>query len=468
MDVMPPAAATEQSHRTKGLLRLTMACNEQCPFCNVPAEDYPRKTPPPEDIERQLQAFIREGAGTLTISGGEPTLLRKRLVALVERARAGGIPFVELQTNAVLIDRSYAAALAQAGLTSAFVSLLSHIPEHHDFLAGLDGAYARCLQGIDALLDEGIEVTLNPVLAWQTQAHFAAFVAFVAERLPRVTTISVSAVQPHGRAGRGDNTELLLPDYAVLAEEIPRARTTADAAGIRMVNPYCGLPLCVGWQDDAERSVEAFEAMQGGWKPTPGLENTGDKSQGAPCRGCAWRTRCGGAWHAYWSVREGRGIAPPHEVVPPWRGPGDPVAQTVVDARAGTSPETMAALRAATTPTVWLWVKHLDEGSDARLLESGCTDLGVDLDATGLASRRASRATMTTLRVLHRMLRTMNRAALPDSRRLRVHVRLLPAARADLAAAVAWAQQLGVFRVVRARSLGELDPEAARGANKPI
>ena len=39
MDVMPPAAATEQSHRTKGLLRLTMACNEQCPFCNVPAED---------------------------------------------------------------------------------------------------------------------------------------------------------------------------------------------------------------------------------------------------------------------------------------------------------------------------------------------------------------------------------------------------------------------------------------------
>ena len=38
-------AHAEDSHRTKGLLRLTMACNERCPFCNVPAEDYARPTP---------------------------------------------------------------------------------------------------------------------------------------------------------------------------------------------------------------------------------------------------------------------------------------------------------------------------------------------------------------------------------------------------------------------------------------
>ena len=35
-------ADAEESHRTKGLLRLTMACNERCPFCNVPVEDYAR------------------------------------------------------------------------------------------------------------------------------------------------------------------------------------------------------------------------------------------------------------------------------------------------------------------------------------------------------------------------------------------------------------------------------------------
>jgi len=452
MDATPRASATEQTHRTKGLLRLTMACNERCPFCNVPVEDYARKTPSVEEIDRQLQQFFDDDAGTLTISGGEPTLLRKRLLALVSRARQGGIPFVELQTNAILIDPVYAEELATAGVTSAFVSLLSHVPEHHDYLAGLDGAFERCLRGIDALLDNGIEVTLNPVLAQRTQGLFAHFVRFVAARLPGVTTISVSAVQPHGRAGRGDNPVELLPDYSVLAEQIPRARAVADAAGIRMVNPYCGLPLCVGWHDDSDRSVEAFEAARGGWRPTPGLENQGDKRHDEPCEACAWRTRCGGAWHAYWSVREGRGIIPPHKAVVPWRGGGDSTAQTVVDGRSGFTSDVLTRLRAATTPTVWLWARRLPEGSMDALLDSGCTDLALELDPTGLAHRSAIRPTMTTLRVVHRVLRSMNRLDLAASRRLRVHVRLLPAPRADLAAAVAWARQLGVFRVVRARA----------------
>ena len=445
----PPA--TEQTHRTKGLLRLTMACNEKCPFCNVPAEDYRRKTPPQEEIDRQLQRFFDENAGTLTISGGEPTLLRKRLLALVRTARAGGIPFVELQTNAVLIDDPYARALAEAGVTSAFVSLLSHIPEHHDALAGLDGAFEKCIAGIDAMLAHGVEVTLNPVLARRTEAHFADFVRFVVDRLPGVSTVSVSAVQPHGRAGRGDNPTELLPDYAVLAEQIPEARQVAAEAGLRMVNPYCGLPLCVGWQSDPDRCVEAFEARQGGWRPTPGIENRGDKRHGDPCTPCAWRTRCGGAWHAYWTTRGGSGIVPPATITPPWQSTQDTPHQAVFDLRTTLSEDTLAAVSSATQPTVWVWATTIPAALSDALLDSGCTDLAVDLDPKGLASRRATPATMATLRVLHRILRAMNRPELPENRRLRVHIRLLPAARADLAAAVAWARQLGVHTLVRAR-----------------
>ena len=145
--------AGEASHRTKGLLRLTMACNERCPFCNVPAEDYPSLTPPAADTEAELQRFLDDGADTLTISGGEPTLLRKRLIPLVERARAGGILYVELQTNAVLIDGAYAQALATAGVTSAFVSFLSHVPELHDTLAGRadDAAATAWLETVSGL-----------------------------------------------------------------------------------------------------------------------------------------------------------------------------------------------------------------------------------------------------------------------------------------------------------------------------
>ena len=51
-----------------------------------------------------------------------PGMLRKRLLATCARAVAGGIRFIELQTNATLIDATYAQQLAAAGVTSAFVS----------------------------------------------------------------------------------------------------------------------------------------------------------------------------------------------------------------------------------------------------------------------------------------------------------------------------------------------------------
>ena len=229
----PTPASAEASDRTKGLLRLTMACNERCPFCNVPVEDYAVVTPSAEEIAAQLRAFLASGEKTLTISGGEPTLYRQRLVALIRQARAG-VPFVELQTNAVLIDESYAAELATAGLTSAFVSLLSDQAELHDALAGLAGAFERCLGGIDALLDAGVRVVLNPVTARTTQSRVADYVRFVAQRLPRVESVSLSAVQPHGRA----RTNLaLLPDYAVLARSVREAREVARHAQIRLLNP---------------------------------------------------------------------------------------------------------------------------------------------------------------------------------------------------------------------------------------
>jgi pyruvate-formate lyase-activating enzyme len=312
---------TEHNHTTKGLVRLTMACNERCPFCNVPVEDYAERTPADAVLKAQLEAFVESGAKTLTISGGEPTLRRAKLLDFVRQARGRGVPFVELQTNCVLIDEGYARELSDAGVTSAFVSLLSHVAELHDHLAGLEGAFPRCLSGIDALLAAGIRVTLNPVVAAATQELLVEYVDFVAQRLGAVRSISLSAVQPHGRARKHPE---LLPDYAVLARFIPLARARAIAAGIELINPFCGLPLCVGWADSLESSVEAVEAQLELELELPapalGLINRGDKRHGAPCRRCALRSRCGGAWHAYWDQRQGSGLRAPVEVVPPWEG----------------------------------------------------------------------------------------------------------------------------------------------------
>lgn len=365
---MPRTA--EDSHATKGLIRLTMVCNERCPFCNVPMEDFPSRPLAPEAVAAALDDFAAAGDQTVTISGGEPTLLRRRLLETLAQARSRGIPYAELQTNAVLIDDDYAVALAGAGLTSAFVSLLSQDPDHHDALAGLEGVWPRTLAGIDALLDAGVRVTLNVVVAHRTQALLAGFVDFVAERLPRVDAISLSAVQPHGRAARDPG---LMPDYAVLGPQVRLAMDAARRGGITLLNPYCGLPACVGWQDDLGQSVEAIESRLGSDGPR-GLDQAGNKAHGPACQRCALRPRCGGAWHAYWDLRGGSGLVPPATVSLPWE-PASP-AQDVVDGRGGPVP--WDALATATQPTVWLWTDRVPLADAPRLRSAGCTHLALE------------------------------------------------------------------------------------------
>ena len=208
-----------------------MACNERCSFCNVPVENYQRPTPPWTQIKQELDIFIQTGQRTLTISGGEPTLLRKRLLRLILEAREGGIPFVELQTNAVLLKKDYVAQLSEAGLTSAFVSLLSDQSELHDDLVELEGAFQDCLMGIDNLLQAGIWVTLNPVLTSKTAERLLEYIDFVHQRFPDIKTISLSAVQPHGRAEKNWH---LLPDYQRLKELVPKAIEKTNEYGIEL------------------------------------------------------------------------------------------------------------------------------------------------------------------------------------------------------------------------------------------
>lgn len=410
-------AMVEDHHRTKGLLRLTMACNERCSFCNVPAEDYPHSTPPSEELDAELETFVATGQRTLTISGGEPTLYRQRLVQLVRNARQKGLRFVELQTNAVLIDAGYAAELAAAGLTSTFVPLLSHRSELHDDLMGREGAFDDALHGIDALQDAGVLVTLNVVLTRPTEQLVAELVDFVAQRLVGVQSISLSAVQPHGRAARQLD---LLPDYARLAPAVRAAQRRAKEHGIELLNPYCGLPLCVGWEDDVERCVEAIESAAsqgGGFGEVPGLDNRGDKRHGEPCGGCAWRTRCGGAWHAYWDHRRGSGIHPPERRIEPC-APGATSApgQSVVDSGAALTDAALERLTAATTPTVWLVVTGLAQGDGARVAAAGCTDLDLRTDSAALV------ASVDTARELRQVAR--RNEPLPPQGRLRTMIEL--------------------------------------------
>lgn len=378
----------EHSHQTKGLLRLTMACNERCSFCNVPVENYQLVTPSWDKIVEELEQFVHTKQQTLTISGGEPTLLRKRLLKLIRLAREKEISYVELQTNAILIDQKYAEALKEAGLTSAFVSLLSDQAEFHDELVKVENAFEKCITGIHALLEQDIWVTLNPVITKKTESRIVDYIDFVGNEFPKIKTISLSAVQPHGRAEKNWN---LLPDYEVLATLVPKAIAKAEEHNIELLNPYCGLPICVGWTGDLEHCVERVDRNK---KFRPNIRNQGNKSKRSPCLWCSHRILCGGVWHQYWEKREGSGISPPFTIVPPWIDIVNNSFQRVLF---------QGKERQCAEPTVWYVITDVRDLDFSHVQKEGFSELVLFLDWKKPQNMKAE------LRVIQRLQRYCNK-----------------------------------------------------------
>ena len=274
------------------MLRLGLGCNVLCPFCNVPWEDYnyPMRLSLRE-IRAEIDAIRARGSERMHISGGEPTI-RPELAEVISYARLKGIKTIELQTNGILLkSRAKVARLREAGLTQAFVGLHSHIPKVHDFLVQSPGAFADCLQGTRNLLEAGVEVTLNPVVTVVNYLKLASFMEFIHESLPGVISVSLSVVQPHGRAWKN---RVLLPRYGVLSSFIEQAVEKAEGLGLMVNNPFCGLPLCIGgWHKRLYRNVEYCEAQMG---QSPG---DGQKFHPEVCRPCDLKSHCGGVWKEY-------------------------------------------------------------------------------------------------------------------------------------------------------------------------
>ncbi len=295
---MKPETAQEIFPEARGnlryaLLRLGLGCNVACPFCNVPWEsyDYPIRLSI-NDVQREMIRLRETGADCLELSGGEPTL-RPDLPWIVEEARRLGYRRVELQTNAVVPGKSPKSVieLKNAGLTDVFVGLHSHLPNVHDFLVRQTGAFDLCVAGIANFIEAGIATTLNPVLTVVNYKPLPDFIEYVPRCLPGVRSISLSVVQPHGRAW---SNRKLIPRYGEISPYIEKALDRSEALGLRVNNPYCGLPMCVGgWHKRLDRNVEYCETLSA-------RESGRDQKFHPPeCVSCSLRRFCGGVWKEY-------------------------------------------------------------------------------------------------------------------------------------------------------------------------
>jgi MoaA/NifB/PqqE/SkfB family radical SAM enzyme len=300
------------------IVRIGFRCNQACRFCFVSTH---LPAPPRAAVEAAI-VDIAERGGVLVLSGGEPTLDRE-LEHWIALGKTRGAREVELQTNATRLDPMRVAALVQAGLDTAFVSLHGASAAISDAVTDTAGTFVQTLAGLDALLEAGVRTRINFVLCTRNLHELPAFVELVAARWP-AAAITVSFVA--ASTDLVPRTAELVPRYADVMPALVEALARAAAHDIEVggFDSMCGIPLCL-----VPRSLAPFFALAE-LPPNANADADADADTGADggefvkprgCESCVLQSRCFGLRRGY---AELHGTAELRPVSHPDRSPDTP------------------------------------------------------------------------------------------------------------------------------------------------
>lgn len=147
----------------KVLYELNTLCNLKCPFCH--ARPHTNQGQKFSEIIFNLSLLKKWGIKDIVFSGGEP-LLRQDIGKILEASAAMGFN-VDLCTNGTLVSKETAKLLKEF-LSEISISLNSANPETHNYICGEPTAFKRTIEGIDHLINVGMEVHAIMVICDKT------------------------------------------------------------------------------------------------------------------------------------------------------------------------------------------------------------------------------------------------------------------------------------------------------------
>jgi radical SAM protein with 4Fe4S-binding SPASM domain len=257
-----------------GSFELTRRCNLKCVHCYC--GDRAIATAPnrwPDEVSTDaacdyLSQTADAGCLFMLLTGGEP-LLRPDFAAIYRHAKSCGF-LISLFTNGTVVTDSLVELFRELPPHGIEISVYGASPGTYERVTGHAGAYRRCREGIDRLLDAGVNVKLKTILMQGNRSEFSEI-----EALAR--SLGLQFRFDSGITGRmdGDVTPL---DVRVPAKEIA-ALEFSDSDRIQ------------GWKEWVERKngtprperlyncgagVTAFHIDASGWlRPCPSNETLG-------------------------------------------------------------------------------------------------------------------------------------------------------------------------------------------------
>ncbi len=144
-----------------GSLELTFRCNMRCVHC------YVAHSPQGQELSfaemcRILDQVTDEGCLWLLLTGGDP-LMRPDALEIYLYAKRKGL-IVTLFTNGTLITPAIADRLAEWRPFAIEITLYGRTQATFERITGIPGSHARCMRGIELLLERKLPLRLKTML----------------------------------------------------------------------------------------------------------------------------------------------------------------------------------------------------------------------------------------------------------------------------------------------------------------
>ncbi len=159
-----------------GTIDLTHRCNLRCVHCYL-GDKTPREVDWTKELSTDqwfgiIDEFTEAGCLFLLISGGEP-LLRKDFNDIYRRLKMNGL-LVTVFTNGTTITDDILDLFVDLPPHSVEISLYGATEQTYERITGSGAAFRRCINGIEALVENNIHVSLKTILMSLNRREFFA------------------------------------------------------------------------------------------------------------------------------------------------------------------------------------------------------------------------------------------------------------------------------------------------------
>jgi His-Xaa-Ser system radical SAM maturase HxsB/His-Xaa-Ser system radical SAM maturase HxsC len=215
-------------------LFFTDRCNSRCLMCSQP----PRAVEDGYLVEEILTAIPLMSPCTreLCITGGEPTLLGKRFLDVIEATKRW-LPDTSLHvlSNGRLFTVRFAGEIVGIGHPNLMIGipLYSDIGSKHDFIVQAKGAFDETVRGITNLARCGQQIEIRFVIHKQTFERLPQTARFIARNFPFVTQVALMGLEMMGFAKA--NLNALWIDPAEYQAQLCAAVTELSQSRIKVM-----------------------------------------------------------------------------------------------------------------------------------------------------------------------------------------------------------------------------------------